>query len=230
MFLFQGKGFVFSSLAFLLFLLSFSFFLMDNSSPWFSPLSSSSGLSSRRDSGSYSAGTNATDGRAPRHSARGGAGGGKRVPYRRRSHFRNWKRIHREGKNWRLQQQRVTSGRFYVADVSPTLHASLRSKIRLKFIANFMHEVYVGHSYSPLPCPRAQQSRMLRGPLIGCLSQIKNGTTLCDAVLIPWFKKHPYLWCTSKEIGAPAIWSSCSGKMYQRAVHKPPSKSSWASV
>ncbi len=79
----------------------------------------------------------------------------------------------------------------FTADVS---HASLRSKVRLKFIANFMHEVYVvGHSYSPLPCPSAQQRRTLGGHLIGCLSQIKYGTTLCDAVLIPWFQKHPYL-------------------------------------
>ncbi len=78
----------------------------------------------------------------------------------------------------------------FTADVS---HASLRSKGCLKFIANFMHEVYAGHFYSPLPCPRAQQRRTLGGHLIGCLSQIKYGTTLCDAVLIPWFQNHPYL-------------------------------------
>ncbi len=70
----------------------------------------------------------------------------------------------------------------FTADVSPAFHASLRTKIRLKFIANFMHEVYVEHSYSPLPCPSAQQRRTLGGPLIGCLSRIKNGTLLCDAV------------------------------------------------
>ena len=42
--------------------------------------------------------------------------------------------------------------------------------------------------------------------------------------LIPWFQKYPYLWCTSKEIRAPAIWSLCT-KTSLRAVHKPPSNS-----